>query len=77
MATTVACEFPLKDTLTMCTHVCAKLLQSCPTLCDPVAPLSMGFFRQEYWSGLACPPSGDLPNPEIEFASLTSSALAG
>ena len=30
------------------------------------APLSMGFSRQEYWSGLPCPPLGDLPNPEIE-----------
>ena len=26
------------------------------------APLSMGFFRQEHWSGLPCPPPGDLPN---------------
>ena len=30
------------------------------------APLSMGFSRQEYWSGLPCPPPGDLPNPEME-----------
>ena len=30
------------------------------------APLSMGFFRQEYWSGLPCPPPGDLPDPGIE-----------
>ena len=30
------------------------------------ASLSMGFSRQEYWSGLPCPPPGDLPNPEIE-----------
>ena len=30
------------------------------------APLSLGFSRQEYWSGLPCPPPGDLPNPEIE-----------
>ena len=30
------------------------------------APLSMGFSRQEYWSGLPCPPSGDLPNPGIK-----------
>ena len=37
----------------------------------------MGFCRQEYWSGLACPPSGDLRNPGIEPASLTSLALAG
>ena len=26
----------------------------------------MGFSRQEYWSGLPCPPPGDLPNPRIE-----------
>ena len=30
------------------------------------APLPMEFSRQEYWSGLPCPPSGDLPNPGIE-----------
>ena len=30
------------------------------------APLSMGFFRQEYWSGLPFPSSGDLPNLGIE-----------
>ena len=30
------------------------------------APLSMEFSRQEYWSGLPCPPPGDLPNPRIE-----------
>ena len=30
------------------------------------APLSVGFSRQEYWSGLPCPPPGDLSNPEIE-----------
>ena len=31
------------------------------------APLSMRFFRQEYWSALPCPPPGDLPNPAIEL----------
>ena len=41
------------------------------------APLSMGFSRQEYWSGLSCPPPGDLPNPGIEPTSLMSPALAG
>ena len=41
------------------------------------APWSMGFSRQEYWNGLPCPPPGDLPNPGIEPASLTSPALAG
>ena len=30
------------------------------------APLSMGFSRQEYWSGLLFPPPGDLPDPGIE-----------
>ena len=30
------------------------------------APLSMGFSRQEYWSGLPCTPAGDLPDPGIE-----------
>ena len=41
------------------------------------APLSMGFSRQEYWSGLPCPPPGDLPNPGIEPESLLSPALVG
>ena len=39
--------------------------------------LSMGFSRQEYWSGFLCPPPGDLPNPGIEPTSLMSPALAG
>ena len=30
------------------------------------APLAMGFYRQEYWSGLPCPPPGDHPNPGIK-----------
>ena len=33
------------------------------------APLSVGFSRQEYWSGLPCPPPGNLPNPGIELRS--------
>ena len=33
-----------------------------------------GFSRQEYWSGLPCPPPGDLPNPEIEPRSATLQA---
>ena len=32
-------------------------------------PLSMGLFRQEYWSGSPFPPPGDLPSPGIEFRS--------
>ena len=54
---------------------CAVLLslaaQSCLTLCDPMnsshtAPLSVGFPRREYWSGLPCPSPGDLPDLRIE-----------
>ena len=40
-------------------------------------PLSMGFSRQEYWSGLLCPPPGDLPDQGIEPMFLKSPALAG
>ena len=39
------------------------------------ASLSVGFSRQEYWSGLPCPPPGDLPDPGIEPASPAASAL--
>ena len=41
------------------------------------APLSMGFSRQEYWSGLPCTPPGDLSDPGIKPASLMFPALAG
>ena len=48
-----------------------EVAQSCPTLYDPwtvahQAPPSMGFSRQEYWSGLPFPSPGDLPDPGIE-----------
>ena len=49
-------------------HNCLLVAKSCPTLFDPTVrqvPLSMGFLRQEYWSGLP----GDLPNLEIELES--------
>ena len=35
------------------------------------APTSIEFSRQEYWSGLPCPPPGDFPNPGIKLRSLT------
>ena len=50
-------------------------VQSCPTLFNPVvcqAPLSMGFSRQEYWSGLPYPHPKDLPG--VEPMSLMSPA---
>ena len=40
------------------------------------APLSMGFSRQEYWSGLPFPSPGDLPDPGIEARSPTLQADA-
>ena len=45
-----------------------SLLQLHPTLCDPMdcTPLFIGFSRQEYCSGLPCPPQGDLLNPGVE-----------
>ena len=51
------------------------------TLCNvaPQVPLSMGFSRQEYWSGLLCPPAEDFPDLGVEptsFTSLASPALA-
>ena len=39
------------------------------------SPLSMGFSRQEYWSGLPCLPPGDHPDPGIELVSLVAPAL--
>ena len=62
-----------------CMLRCFTRARLCATLWTVAcqAPLSMGFSRQEYWSGLPCPPPGDLPNPGIEPASLMSPALAG
>ena len=40
-------------------------------------PLSMGFSKQEYWSGLSYPPPGDLPDPGMEPESLAPPALVG
>ena len=56
-----------------------KCIQLCETQSIVVheAPLSVRFSRQEYWSGLPCPPPGDLPDPGIKSASLMSPALAG
>ena len=64
-----------------CLHVCMlsrfSRVQLCATLWTTAcqAPLCMGFSRQEYWSGLPCPPPGDLPNPGIEPALPASPAL--
>ena len=60
-------------------HCCCLVAKTCLTLASPwtvahQASLSMGFPRQEHWSGLPCPSPGDLPDPEIEP---TSPELAG
>ena len=65
----------------ICTCVHAKLLPSCPTLCNPMdsSPLCCsvhGIIQQEYWSGLQCPPPRDLLDPGIKPTSPTSPALA-
>ena len=63
--------------------------KSCPTLATPwtvacQASLSMGFSRQEYWSGLPFPSPGDLANPrteagspalQVDFVSITTSNI--
>ena len=66
----------------MCVFVCVF---SCSVMSDSVtpwtvarqAPLSMGFPRQEYWSGVPFTTPGDLLNPGIEPVSLVPPALAG
>ena len=62
--------------LSHCLKVEGLVAKLCLTLCDSwkQASLSMGFPRQEYWSGLPIPSPGDLPRPGIEPA---SPALAG
>ena len=63
-------------TMRACCHFSHIRLFVTPLTVAHQAPLSMGFSRQEYWSGLPCPSLGDLPDPGIESASL-SPALAG
>ena len=59
----------------VCVSVCVCQLLSCiqlfvtPWTVAHQASLSMGFSRQEDWSGLPCPPQGDLPDPGIKPAS--------
>ena len=73
--------------ITMCTQnslcACMQSHFSCvqlfvtPWTAARQAPLSIGFFRQEYRSGLPCPLPGYLPDPGIQPASLMSPAMAG
>ena len=55
----------------VCVHICGLVAKSCPILATPwtvahQAPLSMGFSRQEYWSGLLFHTPGNLPGPEMD-----------
>ena len=67
----------------MCLRVCMLSCFSCVQLFSTPwsvacqVPLSMGFSRQEHWSGLPCPPLGDLLDPGTEPVSLLSPTLAG
>ena len=61
----------------MCQLLSSVRLFATPWAVASQAPLSMGFSRQEYWSGLLCPPPGDLPNPGTEPTSPVSPALEG
>ena len=62
----------------MLTSVCSAVLShsncvqffATPWTLAHQAPLSMGFSRREYWSGLPCPPQRDLPDPGVKPASL-------
>ena len=77
---TIPCNFLLLSVFELMTS-CVFVL-SCSVVSDSFrphglyvahqAPLSMGFSREEYWSGLSCPSPGDLPNPGIEPASVVS-----
>ena len=68
-------DFLLLEVIYIFRQVKMLVAQSCLTLCDPTdcshpSPLSTGFPRQEYWSGLPFPSPGDLPDPGIEPGSL-------
>ena len=66
-------------TLLLCVFCCSVVTVSSvtPWIVAHQAPLSMGFPRQEYWSGLPFPPPGDLADTGIEPKSPVSLALAG
>ena len=66
----VSLEFEIWWAHSACLPTCVlSHVQLCdPMGCSPQAPLSMGFPRQEYWSGLPFPPPRDLPNSGIKPA---------
>ena len=61
----------IKHTINALSFSLSLVTKACPTLATlrtgaRQAPLSMGFSRQEYWSGLPFPSPGDLPDPGLE-----------
>ena len=62
----------LTHKINLCRHVCVLSYFSHVWLCATLwtvarqAPLAMGFSKQQYWSGLPCPPEGDLPDPRMK-----------
>ena len=61
---TQCCGYVNSDKVVLVAKLCPTLLTPWAVACQ--APLSMGFSRQEYWSGLPFPSPGDLPDPGIE-----------
>ena len=77
-ASQLMCNFALpknwNSSWDICCSWCCLVSKLCLTLCNsidysPPGPLSMGFSRQEYWSGFPCPPPGELLNPGIKSGS--------
>ena len=71
-----------RESIFLSTFVHAKLLQYCLTLCDALYRSLPGasvhvILGQEYWEWVACPPPGNLPDPEIESMSPMFPVLAG
>ena len=61
----------------MLIHFSSVRLFAAPMDCSPPDISVCGILQSDYWSGLPCPPPGDLPDPEIEPTSPVSPALAG
>ena len=68
-------ESPFGGHVRMLSYFTQVWLFATPWTVAHQAPLSMGFSRQEYWSGLPCPPPGDLYNPGIKSMSLAFHAM--
>ena len=60
-----------------CVHAQVMSYSATPQTVARQAPLSLGFPRQEYWSGFPFPSPGNLPDPGIEPVSLEFPTLAG